>query len=106
MRRMDDAMRSEIAGCLENLANQKEWYPELWQRCFDLVEANCDNELLAFVYDDLIHYSGLFHSTNIFGFRVKPDHHQVEGFRQEFRDIASALRFCMPLSEAKKKYGL
>jgi len=43
---------------------------------------------------------------NILGFRVKPDRFELEQYRQEFRDIAAALRSSMSLSEAKKKYGL
>jgi hypothetical protein len=103
---MDDVTRNDVAEHLERLAGQAEWNPELWQRCYDLVGANQDNELLEFVHDDLIHYDGVFHSRNILGFRVKPDRHQLEQYRQEFRDIAAALRSSMSLSEARKKYDL
>jgi len=103
---VDEATRNEVAECLEQLADQTVWDPELWQRCYDLVKANWDNELLKYVHDDVIHYSGEFHSHNIFGFRVKPHRYQLENYRQEFRDIATALRTSMSLSEAKKKYGL
>jgi hypothetical protein len=103
---MDEATRNEVAACLEGLAGQEAWNPEVWQRCYELVKANCENELLEYVHDDVIHYSGLFHSRNILGFRVKPDRHQLENYRYEFRSIAAALRSSMPLSEAEKKYGL
>jgi hypothetical protein len=103
---MDDGPRNEVAEWLERLAEQPEWNAEVWQRCYDLVKANWSNELLGYVYDDIIHYSGLFHSRNIFGFRVKPNRHQLEGYRQEFRDIAAALRSSLSLVEAQKKYGL
>ena len=103
---MDEATRNEVAQCLERLAEQEAWNPELWQRCYDLVKANWDNELLKYVHDDIIHYSGLFHSRNILGFRVKPDRHELEDYRHEFRSIAAALRSFMLLSEAEKKYGL
>lgn len=103
---MDEAARMEVAESLEHLAEQEVWNQELWQRCYELVKANLDNDLLEYVYDDVIHYSGEFHSRNIFGFRVKPDRYQLENYRQEFRDIAKALRAAMPFSEAKKKYGL
>ena len=83
-----------------------EWNAEVWQRCYNLVKANWNNELLGYVYDDIIHYNGLFHSSSIFGFRVKPDRHQLQGYRQEFRDIAAALRSGLSLIEAQKKYGL
>jgi hypothetical protein len=59
---MDDVTRSEVAECLESLADQAARNPELWQRCYDLVRANSDNELLGYVLDDLTHYSGEFHS--------------------------------------------
>jgi hypothetical protein len=44
---MDDTTRNEIAECLERLASQPAWNAELWQRCYDLVGANADDELLA-----------------------------------------------------------
>jgi len=103
---MDDGARNAVAECLECLADQPEWNPDAWQRCHDLIKANWDNELLEYVYDDLIHYSGEFHSRNIFGFHVKPDRNQLEQYRQEFRNIAAALRSDLSLDEAKKKYDL
>jgi hypothetical protein len=103
---MDDFTRNEVAECLECLADQAVWNPELWRRCYDLVGINWDNELLKYVHDDLIHYDGVFHSRNILGFRVKPNRSELEHYGQEFRDIAAALRLSMSLSEAKKKYGL
>jgi len=101
---MEDATRNEIADRLDQLADQQQWNPELWQRCYDLVGAHHDNELLAYIHDDLIHYSGEFHSLNLLGFRVKPDKYQMENYREEFRGIASALRERLSLNEAKKKY--
>jgi hypothetical protein len=70
------------------------------------VKANWDNELLKYVHDDVIHYSGNFNAWNIFGERVGPDRDQLENYRYEFRSIAAALRSFMPLGEAEKKYGL
>jgi hypothetical protein len=106
MSRMDERTRMEVADCLERLAEQPLWNPALWQSCYDLVQANWDNELLKYVYDDVVHYSGEFHSRNIFGFRVKPDPHQLENYRYEFRSIAAAVRSDMTLAKAKAKYGL
>lgn len=103
---MDDAARNEVAEFLDRLAEQTVWNPELWQKCYALVGANTANELLGYVYDDLIHYSGLFHAHNIFGFRVKPDRRQLEDHRREFRAIAAALRSNLSLSEAITTYGL
>jgi len=101
---MEDVTRKEIADCLDELADQQQWNPELWQRCYDLIGAHHDNELLGYIHDDLVHYSGEFKSVNLLGFRVKPDQYQMENYRQEFRGIASALREYLSLNEAKKKY--
>jgi hypothetical protein len=100
----EDATRNDLADNLDELANQQRWNPELWQRCYDFVGAHLDDELLAYIHDDLIHYSGEFHSVNLLGFRVKPDRHQMENYREEFRGIASALRKHLSLIEAKKRY--
>jgi len=101
---MEDATRNAIANLFDELADQQQWNPELWQRCYDLIRAHPDNELLAYIQDDLVHYSGEFHSRNLLGFRVKPDRYQMENYKQEFRGIASALREHLSLKEAQKKY--
>ena len=103
---MDDRDRNEVASWLERLADEAAWNPDVWQKCHDLVTANRDSKLLKFVSDDIIHYNGLFHSRNIFGFRVKPGRYQLDQCRQEFRDIAAALRSSLSPGEAKKKYDL
>jgi hypothetical protein len=103
---MDETSRKQVADSLVRLAEQSEWNPQVWQRCHDLVQANWDDELLGYVYDDLVHYSGVFHSYNLLGFRLKPDYNQLEHCRQEFRDIATALELGLSLSEAKQKFEL
>jgi hypothetical protein len=103
---MDEATRNEVAECLERLADEAEWNPDLHKRCYDLVGANWDNELLKYIHDDLIHYDGLFHSRNILGFRVKPNRRELEDYRHEFRSIAAALRAGLSLVDAKKQFGL
>jgi hypothetical protein len=103
---MDQTTRNEVAEGLERLADQTEWNPNLHKRCYDLVGANWDNELLKYVHDDLIHHDGLFHSRSIFGFRRKPAHHQLEHYRYEFRGIGAVLRAGLSLVEAKKQFGL
>jgi|SRR5271156_1273880 len=104
---MNDETRCHVADCLENLASQDSWNSDAWRQCYDLVSANMDrDELLGYVHDDIIHYDGLFHSRNILGFRVKPNHSQLEQYRQEFRDIARSLRSHLSLHDAQKKYGL
>lgn len=94
---MDDATRNEIAECLEQLAAQPTWNAELWQHCHDLVAANLNDELLACIHDDLIHYTG--------GplFRSEPRPADLQSFSQEFRDIAGALRLQMSVTDFKKR---
>jgi hypothetical protein len=102
---MDRSTRNHIAEALEALAAQPAWDEQLWQQCFELVRAYWDNELLAYVHHDLIHYSGLWHSVNILGFRTNPNPYALEEYREEFLAIASALRDDITLEEVKAKYG-
>jgi hypothetical protein len=103
---MNENTRNQVADSLDRLAEQSEWNPEIWQQCYDLVRANRENDLLNFAQDDIIHYSGEFHSHNILGFRVKPDRDQLTQYQQEFRDIATALRLRLSLEEARQKFEL
>ena len=83
---MNDATRNEIAEYLERLAAEPRWNAELWQRCYDLVNANSDDEVLAYLQDDLIHYTG----TPLFGSEPRPV--DLHTYSQEFRDFAVAVR--------------
>lgn len=96
---MDDKTRIEIAQSLEALAEQSVWNAAVWQRCFDLVNANADDELVAYFYDDLVHYTG----TPLF--RREPRPQGIQVFSQEFRDMAHAVRSQMTLSDFKRLYG-
>lgn len=93
---MDEKTRIEIAESLETLAAQPVWNAAAWQRCFDLVEANADDELIAYFYDDLIHYTGrpLF--------RREPRPVDIQSYSQELRDMAHAVLSRMSLSDFKK----
>ncbi len=96
---LDDVKRAEIAKLLDDLAAQEVWNKDIWQRCYDSVSANMnENDLLSYVHDDLIHYTGrrLFRSS--------PLAKDFNPYRQEFRDVATALRSGMSLSEYKKQY--
>ena len=93
---MDDATRNEIAESLEQLAAQPVWNAELWQRCYDLVAANLNDELLAYIHDDLIHYTG----RSLF--RSEPRPADLQRFSLEFRDIAGALRSRMSMADFKQ----
>jgi len=91
---LDDATRIEIAKSPEDLAAQDEWNPDAWQRCYDLVAGNMNNdELCGYVHDDLIHYTG----TSLF--RSAPRPKDFGPHRQEFREVAAALRSRMSLVE-------
>ena len=92
----NDVARNEIAGCLELLAAPPAWNEELWQRCYDLVAANMNDELVAYIHDDLIHYTG----TPLF--RSEPRPADLQRFSQGFRDIADALRSRMSLTDFRK----
>ncbi len=96
---MDDATRNQIADCLELLAAEPRWNEELWQRCYDLVGANSDDELLAYLHDDLIHYTG----RSLF--RSEPCPADLQTYSQEFRDLASGIRSRMLLADFKKQYA-
>jgi hypothetical protein len=100
---MDDPSRREIADSLDRLAEQAGWNPELWQRCHDLVRRHRDDELLGYVYDEIVHYSGVFQPPNVFGLRVRPLRNQLELYRKEFRIIANAVRLQLPLSKVKQQ---
>jgi hypothetical protein len=96
---LDDLRRTEIAASLEGLATQDVWSADVWQRCYDLVAKNMkEDELLAYVHDDLIHYTG----RRLF--RAAPLAKDFNPYRQEFRDVATALRARMSLAEYKKNY--
>ena len=95
---MDDATRNEIADALDRLAAEPRWNEDLWQRCYDLVGANADEELLAYLHDDLIHYTG----TPLFKSEPRPA--DLHRYSQEFRDFAAAIRSRMSLAEFKKQY--
>jgi len=95
---VDDTTRSAIADSLDELAAQDAWNGTLWQKCYELVSANVnEDELLGYVYDDIIHYSGrrLFRSV--------PVATDFNAYRQEFRNVATALRCRMSLAEYKRQ---
>ena len=95
---MDDATRDEIANCLDQLAAEPRWNENLWQRCYNLVKANWDDELLAYLHDDLVHYTG----TPLL--RSEPRPTDLQRYSQEFRDFATALRSRMSLAEFQDQY--
>ena len=97
---MDDLTRYQIAEALENLAAQTVWNDDVWKWCYELAGANLDDELVSYVYDDLIHCSG----TPLFSFRKIPNRPEFDRYKQEFRDVAAALRAHLSLQEYRQKY--
>jgi hypothetical protein len=98
---MDDVTREKIAESLDELAAQNTWNANVWQRCYDVVSLHMnDDDLLGYIFDDLIHYSGRRLFT------PAPIPADFNEYRQEFRDIAAALRSGLSLSEGKRKYDL
>jgi hypothetical protein len=96
---LDEAKRMEIAKSLDDLAPQDTWSADVWQQCFDLVTANMnEDDLLGYVLDDLIHYTG----TRLF--RWAPMAKDFSRYRPEFRDVATALRSGMSLADYRKNY--
>ena len=72
---------------------------DVWQQCYDLVTANRnEDDLLGYVLDDLIHYTG----TRLF--RSTPVAKDFSPYRPEFRDVATALRSAMSLVDYRKNY--
>jgi hypothetical protein len=95
----DDCTRAKIADILDELAAQNVWNSDLWQQCYDLVAAHAnEDELVAWVHDDVIHYSGkrLLRSA--------PIAQDFTTYREEFRNVAKALRTGMSVEEYKEHY--
>ncbi len=96
---LEDAKRLEIAKSLDDLAAEDVWSADVWQRCYDLVSANVNHdELLGYVHDDLIHYTG----KRLF--RAVPIAKDFNPFRQEFRDVAAALRAGASLADYERNH--
>src|SRR6185437_1099851 len=45
---MNEAARNAVVEALENLANQESWNAAAWQKCFNFVTANWDDELMKY----------------------------------------------------------
>ncbi len=104
--RMNKSTRNTIAEALENLATQKSWSSAVWQRCYNLVLANWDEdeELMEFVQHDLINYDDMFHPRRILGFQLKSDFDCLDDYRHDFCAVAAALRANMSLMKARRRF--
>ena len=85
-------IRRQIAENLDAWADEGGWNEERWTQFNALMKSTHVDGLLAHAEEELIHFSGLFHARNIFLVRVKPEKNQIESYRDEFRNIAIALR--------------
>jgi hypothetical protein len=87
-----ERLRLEIAATLDAIAAHKGWSDDLWSQFNSLLKRSDVDGILAYAREELIHYSGEFNSTNLLGFRVKPDENQVTNYKDEFRQLADAIR--------------
>ena len=99
---MDDETRRQIAMRLETLVELQAWDDDVWQSCYDLVKANMDDKLVSYVHDDLIHCSAT--PIQLFRFGHTRKHPLFGNYKQEFRDIAAALRAGLSLQQYRDKY--
>jgi len=95
-------IRLEIADTLDSIAAYSGWSDDLSRHFDDLLELVYVDGLLAHAAEELIHYSGQFNAMNLLGFRVKPDKSQVESFKDEFRQVAEAIRTGTSWEEYKR----
>jgi hypothetical protein len=91
--------RLETADILDAIALEKRWNDGLNDRLEEILRNTHLDDLLAYAFEEVIHYSGLFSERNLFGFRVKPDQAQLRECSLDFQSIAYALRNRMPYEE-------
>lgn len=99
-----DKIRLEIADVLDAIAAESAWNDELWSRFDALRKRAVVDSFIALADEELIHYSGVFNQRNIFLMRVKPDKTQVQNYKEQFRQIAQAIRTGMPWEEYYRNY--
>ena len=97
-----ERLRLEIAAVLDAIASHSGWSDELWSKFNALLEQADVGGILAYAYEEVVHYSGEFNSRNLLMIRVKPDEIQVRGYKAEFRQIADAIRSGTTWDEYKR----
>jgi hypothetical protein len=92
----------EIAAILDAIAAHEGWSDDLWSQFNALLERADVDGILAHADEELIHYSGEFNSRNLLLLREKPDEIQVTGYKDEFRQLADAIRSGTTWDEYKR----
>ena len=100
---LTDLVRLEIAKILDAVADEEGWNQGLWTRFNGLLSKMKMDGLVCHAYEELIHYSGELNSRNLLFIRLKPDKHQVQAYKGEFRNIATALRSGISWEEYKRQ---
>ncbi len=101
-----DTVRLRIADVLEGIANAPGWPQDLWEQFQQLIKSTEVDGLLAYADEEFIHYSGEYNSRNILLIRAKPDQIQVRQYKEEFLNIAVALRNGTSWTDYKRQNGI
>jgi len=96
----------QIADLLDAWVAEDGWNDQRWQRFDALIKSVEVDGRLAHADEELIHYSGEFNSYNLLGFRVKPNKSQVTQYKDEFHNIAEALRMGTSWEEYQRENGI
>jgi len=99
---MTELDRLRIAEILDAIAAHEEWSQELWEQFDERLRGVSVDDLIAYAYEELIHYSGEFNSMNLLGLRTRPDKIQVDAYKTEFRQICLAIRSGTSWKEYKR----
>ena len=97
-----ERLRLEIAGVLDAIVAHTGWSDNLWLQFHVLLERAEVDGILAHADEELTHYSGQFNARNLLLFRVKPDKDQVTGYKDEFQQLAAAIRAGTTWDEYKR----
>jgi hypothetical protein len=97
-----ERLRLEIAAVLDAIAAHTGWSDDLWSQFHALLKRADVDGILAYADEELNHYSGQFNARNLLLLRVKPDEIQVTGYKDEFRQLADAIRSGTTWDEYKR----
>jgi hypothetical protein len=97
-----ERLRFEIAAVLDAIVAHAGWSDNLWLQFHALLKRAEVDGILAHAAEELTHYSGQFNARNLLLFRVKPDKDQVTGYKDEFQQLAAAIRAGTTWEEYKR----